>query len=375
MEETGIRQNGKAPVVYYTSAHGYGHGVRTCDILTAFHGRYPDVPVVLSTGLDPAFLHNRLPDGAVTCRRAVFDVGMVQLDSVQVDVPATLAAVENLYDDHDRKVAAEAEYLARIGAALVVCDIPAMPIESARRAGCPALAVGNFAWDWIYSDFRDRDARWQGLIAHFANAYEQTDLLLRLPFAEEMRAFPRREDVPLLASPGTARRHQVSELTGCPEDVPWVLLSFTSLDWDAAAVRQVAELTDYCFFTVLPLAFDAPNIYAVDRSTVCFKDVLASMDMVISKPGYGLLSECIVNRKPLVYVDRENFLEYPILEAAVQRYLRHQHISRADLYAGRLGPALRALPERPAAREHMAAGGDVIIADRIMEYCRRQVSC
>ena len=57
-----------------------------------------------------------------------------------------------------RKDAAAIEALiAETGARLVVADIPSIPIEAAKRCGIPAVAMGNFSWDWIYADFAARD--------------------------------------------------------------------------------------------------------------------------------------------------------------------------------------------------------------------------
>jgi predicted glycosyltransferase len=43
-------------VVYYVSAHGYGHGVRTCDVLNAFCEKEPEVAVTVVSGLPEEFL-------------------------------------------------------------------------------------------------------------------------------------------------------------------------------------------------------------------------------------------------------------------------------------------------------------------------------
>ncbi|NCC53039.1 MAG: hypothetical protein EOM20_17760 [Spartobacteria bacterium] len=355
-------------IVYYTSAHGYGHGVRTCDIINAITRCYPEARIILTSGLPESFLRNRIPSEQLTCRMREFDVGMVQLDSVMVDVGATLREVEGLYTDQAELVATETAFLEQVQASAVVVDIPAIPIEAARKAGVPVVAVGNFSWDWIYSAFVDQDARWQALIDRFKAAYAQADLLLRLPFAGDMSVFPVVEDLPLLASPGSERRSLIQYLTGCDPQKKWVLVSFSTLNWNAAALTQLARLSDYEFFTVKPLEFTGPNIYSMDRSQVSFSDVLASVDVVLSKPGYGVLSECIVNEKPLVFVDRTDFLEYPVLEAAVKRYLKHRHISQDDLYAGNLLLSLAAVAEAAAPPERLARGGDEIAAHRIMAY-------
>ncbi|MBN1268630.1 MAG: hypothetical protein JXB04_03505 [Kiritimatiellae bacterium] len=359
------------PILYYVSAHGYGHGVRSCDIIRALNRLYPDVPVILTSDLPASFLKNRLGSDATTLRAGCFDVGMVQLDSIRVDVAATLTAVEALMARMAELERAEAEFLRQCGAAVVVADIPSLPIAVGKALGLPALAAGNFSWDWIYSDLTKYDRRWEPIVERFARGYRQADLLLRFPFAGDMSVFPRAEDIPVVASPGRDRRLEIAERLRCDAGKTWVLLSFTSLDWGDAALDNVERLDGYEFFTVLPLAWKRRNIHAVDRAAFPFSDVLASADIVITKPGFGIVSECIVNRKPIVYSERTDFVEYPVLVQGIERYTKKVHLPGVKLYRGELREALDAVRGAPEPLEVMPSGGDEIAARRIMDFYRR----
>lgn len=357
-------------IAYYITAHGYGHGVRSCDILGALLGGHPGLRVTVTTDLPESFLRSRLPfaAGRLAVRPGAFDVGMVQKDSIRVDVEATLAQALELVAERPKLVDYEAEMLRGEGADLVVADIPSIPIEAAAQAGIPAVAVGNFSWDWIYSPFIARDPRWRPVVQMFAAGYQQSRLLLKLPFSPKMSVFPHLLDIPLLAKPGRNRRAELAELTGADPGLRWVLLSFTTLDWDEAALREVEALGDFEFFTVKPLDWpERRKFHAVDRRKIGFSDVLASADVVVTKPGYGILSDCVVNAKPIVYAERENFIEYPLLERELKRYLRNVHIPAVDLYAGRLGAALAAVETAPAPKETLAAGGAEQAAKVLME--------
>lgn len=354
-------------VAYYVSAHGYGHGVRSCQIIRTINRLYPQWTVHIVSALPASFLSNQVGSAQNPVRAASLDVGMVQRDSIRVDVDATINRVEQLYAARRTLIEQEAVFLEKNRVGVVVVDIPAIPVESAALSGIPSVAVGNFGWDWIYSEFLGRDPRWKRAVDIFRQQYSRTDLLLRLPFCEKMDAFPRVEDIPLVASPGRARRSEIAELTACDSGKKWVLLSFTTLDWTREALARVRRIDGYEFFTVLPLAWDQSNIHSINRDHVLFSDVVASVDAVVSKPGFGILSDCIVNRKPLIYAERSNFLEFPILEAAIGRYLRYVHIPAADLYRGDLKASLDRIWESPAPRECLAQGGDVVAANRIAE--------
>lgn len=359
----------KRHIAYYVTAHGYGHGVRSCDVLGALLAAHPGTKITVTTDLPEGFLRSRLPqgDGRLVVRPGAFDVGMVQKDSIRVDVDATLDEALELAAEREKLIDYEAEMLRGESADLVVADIPSIPIEAAAEAGVPAVAVGNFSWDWIYAPFAVRDPRWRSVVRTFEMGYRQAKLLLKLPFSPAMSVFPKRVDLPLLAKPGRARRKELAARTGADEAKRWVLLSFTSLDWSAAALRAVESLGDFEFFTVKPLDWAGRrNVHSVDRQAIGFSDVLASCDAVVTKPGYGILSDCVANAKPIVYAEREDFIEYPLLERELKRYLKNVHLPAADLYAGRLGEALKAIESAPAPRETLPGGGAEKAAEILM---------
>jgi hypothetical protein len=368
-----VRKYFNNSIAYYISAHGYGHGVRSCDIIRALNHLFPHLDVQIISDLPPAFLSNRIGSVRNPIRPGSFDVGMVQLDSIRVDVNATLARVEQLCSRRKELVAQELEYIRGMKFALVVVDIPAIPLESAALAGIPGVAVGNFGWDWIYSGFSAQDPRWTAAVKVFQEQYGCADLLLRLPFSEKMAAFHRIEDVPLVASPGKNRRSEIAALSGCDPGKKWLLLSFTTLSWNDESLANVERLEDYEFLTVRPLAWKRRNIYPLDRDHVTFSDVVASVDVVISKPGFGILSDCIANEKPLIYADRSDFLEYAILEDSIKRYLRHIHIPSADLYRGDLLHSLETIWKCSSPSETIEMGGDSVAARRIAQMSGLQV--
>lgn len=352
-------------IAYYVSAHGYGHGVRSCDIIRALNRLYPHLSVEVVSSLPPDFLFNRISDTHNSIRKNSFDIGMVQRDSVQVDITETLARLDRLYKNSQEVIEREARLLKEKKVSMVVCDIPDLPVESAVIADIPRIAIGNFGWDWIYSAFIGQDLRWESIVERVRNAYGKADLLLRLPFSDTMAAFPVIEDIPLVASPGHSRRDAIAALARCDISKKWILISFTSLNWSEEALDRIEQLTEYEFFTVHPLEWKRRNMHTLYPAQVPFPDIVASVDAVVSKPGFGILSDCIVNRKPLIYADRSDFPEYAVLETAIRKYLKNIHIPAPALYCGNLTPSIESIWDRPEPIASLQHDGDVIAAHRI----------
>ncbi len=354
------------PIAYYITAHGYGHGTRSCDIINALHAIAPDLPIRVKTDLPVAFMQSRLP-AAIKIIPGAFDIGLIQKDSIHVDLEASLCALEELYSQEETLMAQEVDFIRHENIGLVVADIPAIPLAAARQANVTAVATGNFGWDWIYSDFIQHDPRWKIYIEKFSAVYQQTDLLLRQPFAEPMSAFPKVIDLPLLAKPGRNRRAELAEHTGADSAKKWILISFTTLNLGRPALEKISQLGAYEFLTVEPLYWPDSGIHCIDRSVCSFADALASVDLVITKPGFGIVSECIANAKPIIYTDRKDFLEYPLLVEGIKHHCQHAFIASSDLYSGNLAPAIEAIQTAPLPTQTMPRGGAEIAAELILE--------
>ena len=98
---------------------------------------------------------------------------------------------------------------------------------------------------------------------------------------------------------------------------------------------------------------------------VRYEDLVGACDAVMTKPGYGIVAECIANGTPMVYTARGRFAEYACLVAGIEAHLPNAFISNEDLRAGRWAAALEAVfaqPRRAAAvrdrrRPSVAADG------------------
>jgi len=353
-------------IAYYITAHGYGHGARSCDIINALRTAAPNQPVIVKTDLPDDFMQSRLLNG-IELRRGAFDIGLIQQDSIQMDLGASLKALEALYARESELVRQEVDFMRNENIGVVVADIPAIPLAAAQQTGLPNIATSNFGWDWIYEEFGIHDPRWRPYVEKFRTIYAHTDLLLRQPFAEPMESFPNKMDLPLLAKPGQNRKKKIAEITGADPGKRWILLSFTALDLQQPALDQLSHLSDYEWFSVEPLEWTDSSVHCITRADVCFADTMASVDLVVTKPGFGILSECIANNKPMIYSDRLHFREYGVLVKAIKRYCRHAFIPNSELYAGQLEKALSEIETAEEPQERIAGGGAEQAAREILE--------
>jgi L-arabinokinase len=356
-------------IVAYVSGHGFGHVVRTAEVLRAVREQEPRMPVTVVTSADSAFARRTVPAPAAV-RPLECDVGLAQRDALSIDEAETLRRWRAFQALSPEWVRDEAGWLRRVGARVVLGDVPPLAFDAAAEAGVPGVALANFSWDWVYRHLAGRLPALAEAAEACAASYRRTGVLLELPFAGDLGAFPRREPVGLLARrPGVDRREARRRL-GLPGG-PLVLLSFGGLGLPCFDPRVLAGLAEFHFVTAgewpaLPGNATGVPATRLEAAGLGYHDLVGAADVVVTKPGYGIVSDAIGAGTRIVYTERGDFPEYAVLVEGMKRYLPCAHVANADLLAGRLRPALSSVLAEPACPS-ADTGGATTAARRLLE--------
>jgi L-arabinokinase len=362
--------------VFYISGHGFGHAARQVEIVNALGARVPGARVIIRSAVSPDLLARtlRVP---YELRPGPCDSGIVQSSSVAHDDEATIDAALAFYRHWPARIRAEAERLGGDAPTLVVGDIPPLAFEVAASLGVPAIAVGNFTWDWIYAahpGFADRAAH---LLPLIREAYGRAGLALELPMSGgfDVFGFGARRTLPFVARRPSRPRGPTRHRFGLPAERRVALLSFGGYglpDIDLARVDApgwTIVTTDRVSGRdggVLPGHVVLIEERAFTMGGFRYEDLVGAVDVVISKPGYGIIAECIAARTALLYTSRGAFREYDVLVAEMPRYLRSRFISQDDLFGGRWREALAGVLAQPAPPERPRVDGAEVAADAIV---------
>ena len=101
-----------------------------------------------------------------------------------------------------------------------------------------------------------------------------------------------------------------------------------------------------------------------------YEDLVRAVDAVATKPGYGIIAECIANGAAVLYTSRGRFAEYDVMVREMPRYLRCGFISNVDLYAGAWEPALDAILAQPEPPERPRVDGAEVVARVLLDRLR-----
>jgi L-arabinokinase len=342
-------------LVYYISGHGFGHAARSIELIKAILAARPDTRVIVKTAA-PAWLFETNLGTSATLIPFHADTGITQIDSVTIDERASLARAVDFYGHFETLADREAGFLRSHGATVVLGDTPPLAHAAAARAGVPSVAIGNFTWDWIYDGYDSFRVEASAVIDVIRRAYALATLALRLPMHggfEPMAAVT--VDIPFIARRSTRDPADTRRRLGVPDDRPFVLASFGAYGL-AADYQEIARAQH---LTIL-----SPR--AQLDGGVIYPDAVAAADVVITKPGYGIVSECIAGNTPLLFTSRGRFVEYDVFVAEMPRVLRCRFIPQDDLLAGRWRAHIDALLEQPPPTERARIDGASIAAQKIL---------
>ena len=373
-------------IAFYISGHGFGHASRDIEVLNALGRLAPDVPVAVRTSA-PKWLFDLTLTRHVDFTSRECDTGIVQIDSLSLDEAATVRRATEFHARLDAMAGEEARWLRSIGARLVVGDIPPLACAAGHVADLPVVALGNFTWDWIYDGYRDWLAG-ADLVERLGAAYALADTALRLPMHGGFQTMRQVVDLPFIARRSTRSAADTRARLGLPPDRPLVLLSFGGYGLQRIDLGAVGSLTGYTAVVTADVtanrrANEVPsgargatfptNVQLVDehalyRDGLRYEDLVAAVDVVMTKPGYGIIAECVANDTANVYTSRGRFVEYDVLVREMPRWLRCGFISNEDLLAGRWHQALDQTLALPAPPETIGVDGAERAATMILEH-------
>lgn len=364
-------------IVFYVSGHGFGHASRDIEVLNALLARRPDLDIVVRTTV-PEWLVALTVRGHVRYERVECDTGIAQIDSLRLDEGETVRRLAEFMAGFAARAADEARWLRAHGAELVIADIPALGVASATAAGIPAVALGNFSWDWIYAAYSGT----QAAIASIQGAYAQAHLALRLPMSGGFDAFPHVVDVPFIARHSVRDPEETRAAFGLRTGTRAVLVSFGGYGVAGIDLEALSRLEGYAVLVSASVPFGPAarplseaggrgSLIPIDESALYasgfrYEDLVRAVDVVVTKPGYGIVAECLANDTALLYTPRGHFLEYDVIVDAMPRFLRAAPIGHDDLFAARWAPHLDALLAQDAPPERPATDGAEVVARHLL---------
>ncbi|QHN50619.1 hypothetical protein EPB69_16615 [Geobacillus stearothermophilus] len=312
-------------IAYYISDYGFGHAARSVALIRQLLKMEEEVRTIICHSFALQFLRESLKDeNRVTFRKMETDIGYVlQKDSIEPDIEKLNVEYKQYLKKWDSLIEQERVFLQTNKVDFVISDISAFPFEAAYTLGIPSLGISNFTWYTAY----------QGLIADplldpLKKAYEKMTYYFSLAGSKE----------PDWGAKGTkqfgffAREVDGNEVNRIrklvnPTGDQFVVFFGLGMKIDIAKLERLPiwDSPNCTFIVSSNVQVQGPNVFFVPKDYIESQHYIAAADLVISKPGWGIVSEAVCARKPLLILDRQMMKE----DQHTISYLKENHLCKA----------------------------------------------
>ena len=328
------------------SAHGLGHLAQVAPILNELSRRRPGRRVTIRSGVPAGRLRARI-HGDFTHIAQASDFGYAMLDAVRIDFAATAAKYRAQHANWERRVADEAAQLAALKPDLVLTDVAYLPLAGAAHAGIPALSMCSLNWADLFAYYFGREDWAPEIHRQMLTAYRSVDAFLRLTPAMPMVDFPRRQTIAPVAALGVDRRTELCSRLALPPETRLGLVAFGGFT-KALGVEHWPVVPGLHWLIPESWPTHRADMTATEPLGVLFTDLLRTVDVVLTKPGYGTFTEAACNGTAVLYVRRDDWPEQDCLIEWLHANARCREVRESDLASARLPALLDALWQQPA---------------------------
>ncbi|MBM4134408.1 MAG: hypothetical protein FJ245_11630 [Nitrospira sp.] len=330
------------------SGHGFGHAAQTVPVLNELGARIPGLKTLLRTTVPRRFFEERLTiEWEISPQPQ--DIGCVQDDPLHIDRAATWAKTQRFHERWDALVEEETRAIRSQAPSLLLSNISHLAVEAGARAGLPTIAMSSLSWDQILEPLMTPgDTQQAKVIQQIRHAYSHADLLMRVRPGMSFSAFPKQTVIAPIIRPLVSERPRLNAALGVQPDDCLVLVGFGGIAHTRLPLSQLDALQGYRFIISESVPSGCSRLRSSRSMPFSFDTLMASVDVIVSKPGYNMTVEAVTMGKPTLYVRRSDFAEEECLVQFLHRYGRALQLSVQDFEAGRWEAALAAVQALPA---------------------------
>ena len=298
-------------ICFYLSDHGFGHIARNIPIIVSVVKNYDTFVYVVCGEHHIEFAMQNLEmmltsekNNRVAFRADHTDIGLVCKEgTLDVEINSLTKATTEFLSAFPQKAEREAKWLKENYIDAVLCDMPIWSIEASELANVPLLYVGNFTWTELYIEFLPENiwqtyASYYGKIKHaILYALHNEEMLEFLTGAEKMKTSVTARAFDEKAVAEIKAKHT--------RPIVFVALGMSAQFKEPVDVSNLP----YDFYTTEGIPLVGRNVEVIPYTTINTQDYVTAADYVITKAGWGTVSECLLTKKPMALFSRDGVLE------------------------------------------------------------------
>lgn len=325
----------KKKVVIDISANGYGHLAQISPILHGMKSRF-NVDIVIRSEISKPICAEFLKF-EFEHQRLLIDPNLKMLSPIEADVDGLYNDYRSLFLDNHSLIRDDAEKLRKLEADLLISNISAASLIAAEKANLPSICISSLNWADIFEHYCIQLNGAPTILNKLREAYNLAKCFIQLRPNLDSDWISSRYSIPAIAA------HGINKKASLVKEVKAQRLILVTLGGipggsDKIRIPKVPNTQWLVNATVKSHhSYDRQDIINYELLDESFINLVASADAVISKCGYGIVTECARNNVKLMYVHRENWPENEGLEAWASKHIEMRSITREELGSGNYG--------------------------------------
>lgn len=323
------------------SGHGYGHLAQCAPVINALWRDRPDLKLTVCGALPREIVEGRLDRD--------FDYRCVELDPVlqmfsawEVDVPASQQVYRAFHDNRDAGLQQDMDLLREFSPDLILADIPWRILSAAAQLGIASIGMCSLNWAAIYAAYCRGDSKDQQMIDQMTSGYQAAQIFLTPEPSIPMPQLDNIQVIGPIARRGTRQKASICTQLGLSQNTRFVLVALGGITTEMP-IGHWPRIDNTVWLFSSEGRLNRDDCLDVGTLGLPFIDVLASVDVVLTKPGYGTYTEAVCNGVPVLTIERPDWPETAVLNRWVQQYGHIEVMTREHFYKGTFAPKLKAL--------------------------------
>lgn len=292
-------------ITFYISDHGFGHASRNIPIIRYILEANNDIKVIIKTGkAQGSFIKDLI--GEVNGRVSYFfesmDIGLVlKENSLDIDKNKLTEKVLEYLNSFKERIAKEIEFLHYNNVNLIISDIVPWIFKCSKKLNIPSILISNFTWVEIYKEHLGEE-----IVKQYMECYKLADKALFYElYMDEMKVYIKNYEEVSLCS----RQFDLVKADKIKSSFkkPIVYLSVGR----SVNLKDEVDVSSlhYDFIVTDGIRLKGSNVYYLDKETSNTQDYLLASDFVITKAGWGTVSEALLGKKKIALLSRDNVAE------------------------------------------------------------------
>tara|TARA_Y100000590_G_scaffold467130_1_gene644912 strand:+ start:996 stop:2003 length:1008 start_codon:yes stop_codon:yes gene_type:complete len=295
-------------ILFYVSEHGLGHLTRSIALIRELENEAQ----IMIRNSNESFLKKSLP--SISTFSGKTDQGpIISENSISIDWEKTFNSVTDWYSNFNSNVEIEYNFINKMKPDIIISDISPIPLAASKKLSIQSIAISNFTWLDIFSKLDNFN------LNHIQKSYENTSFCIQLPLNTSMDVFKQKKQVGIVCKLPTADNLSIRKrlnidaskfliLINLPKFFNVTLKNFENFQVISTGARTSSENT----------IFIEPWIEG--------QNLISASDFVISKCGYGMISECLTNGTPFQVIADELHPEQNAMLKRLSDYGIHNRI-------------------------------------------------